>query len=392
MFRNSGRQHKTIQLWGGPASLWSGRVRAYLIKKGIPYQEIRPANERYRKEIYPELGYFAIPVTELEDGTLIQDGTDTMEYFEASHQAKPMLPATPVLRALAWLIECFGCDLFFIPAMHYRWNFPEQDEFILAEFARLASMHTDPEKQLADITPTREFFKDFPRQMGITADTIPAIEASYLECLETLNQHFIHYPYVLGGHPSYADFGLIGPLYAHLGRDPVPSDIMKKLGPHVFRWTERMFEHNELDVAFTDMPYEFPANDVVPETLIPFIKYMFRDCGPQLQGMLDTFNTWAKQHADFPAGTPVQQDLNAPPGAHPQLGAFDFELRGTTVHSQAYANVVYHFQRVIDVIDSLDQAGQQQFAALMESVSGSELMSTRLERRLKSEDYKFLLA
>ena len=92
MYRNSGQQHKKIQLWGGPASLWTGRVRAYFIKKGIDYQEIRPAIERYRKEIFPKLGYFAIPVTELEDGTIIQDGTDTMEYFESRYPERPMIP------------------------------------------------------------------------------------------------------------------------------------------------------------------------------------------------------------------------------------------------------------------------------------------------------------
>ena len=44
-------------------------------------------------------------VARFEDGTMIQDGTDTMEYFEARHPERPMLPSTPVLRAVAWLLE-----------------------------------------------------------------------------------------------------------------------------------------------------------------------------------------------------------------------------------------------------------------------------------------------
>ena len=276
--------------------------------------------------------------------------------------------------------------------MHYRWNFPEQDDFIRREFARIATTHTDPQEQLAHIEPTRAFFSDFPRRMGITADTIPAIEASHVECLEHLNAHFTHHPYVLGGHPSIADFGLIGPLYAHLGRDPVPANLMKQVAPDVFRWTERMFEHNELDFAFTDTAYEFPADDHIPETLIPFIEYLFRDCGPQLKGMIGTFNAWANQHSSLPAGTPIQADPRAPPGAHPQLGAYDFVLRGVTVHSEAYANVVYHFQRVLDTIASLDDNGRANFDALMSRTGGAELMSTTLTRRIKSEYYEILLA
>lgn len=392
MFRNSGQRHDKVQLWGGPASLWTGRVRAYFIKKRIDYQEIRSAHPRYKADIYPLLGYFAVPVTELEDGTVIQDGTDTMEYFEARHPERPMIPATPVQRAVAWLVECFGCDLFFIPAMHYRWSFPEQEAFIFTEFARVASLHTDPDKQFPDVEPTRSFFRDFPRQMGVTPETIPAIEASHIECLEHLNAHFTHHPYVLGGHPSIADFGLIGPLYAHLGRDPVPADLMKKIAPHVFRWTERMFEYNELDFAFTDRPYAFPDDDGIPDTLLPFLEYMFRDCGPQLRGMVDTFNAWATKHAALPAGSPVQIDPQARPGAHPLLGPFDFELRGTAVHSVAFANVVYHFQRVLDVVEALDGEGRRHFDALMSRTGGSDLLSAKLIRRIKSEHYRFLLA
>ena len=111
MYRNSGQQHDRIVLWGAPVSLWTGRVRAYLIKKGLDYQEIYPANPRYQQEILPQIGYFVVPVTELADGTLIQDGTDTMEYLEQRYPERPMIPRLPVQRAVAWLIEFFGCGL-----------------------------------------------------------------------------------------------------------------------------------------------------------------------------------------------------------------------------------------------------------------------------------------
>ena len=158
MYRNSGKQHDKILLWGAPASLRTGRTRAYLIKKGIDYQEIFPSNLRFMTEILPLVGYFAVPVTELEDGTVIQDGTDTMVHLEERFPERPMIPTSPVQRIVAWLIELFGCDLFFIPAMHYRWNFPEQQDFIDAEFARGLSASSDPKEQQAAIAPIREFF------------------------------------------------------------------------------------------------------------------------------------------------------------------------------------------------------------------------------------------
>ena len=392
MYRNSGMQHDKIMLWGAPGSLWTGRTRAYLIKKGIDYQEIFPSNARFMEEIVPLVGYFAIPVTEQEDGMVIQDGTDTMVHLEQRFPERPMVPSSPVQQAVAWLIEFFGCDLFFIPAMHYRWNFPEQQDFLDAEFARSISPSKDPKQQQEAVAPIRAFFAGFPAAMGVNEKTIPAIEGSHIECLEILNQHFLHHPYLLGGHPSLADFGLIGPLFAHLGRDPVPASLMKNIAPHVYRWTERMFEANLKDGEFMDLDYEFPADDALPETLIPFIEYLFRDCGPQLQGMLDTFNAWVAREPDRPAGTLIQTDPKAPVGAHPELGNFDFELHGVTIHSQAFSNVVHHFQRVVDVIDALDENGKAAFDSLMTRTGGAGLMSTKLARRIKSEHYCFKLA
>ena len=34
--------------------------------------------------------------------------------------------------------------------------------------------------------------------------------------------NFDAYPYLLGGKPSIGDFGMIAPLYGHLGRDAKP--------------------------------------------------------------------------------------------------------------------------------------------------------------------------
>ena len=67
-----------IILWGAPLSLWTGRMWSYLIKKGVDFRQIYPVNPRYNEEIVSAVGYMVVPVTEFQDGTLIQDGTDTM--------------------------------------------------------------------------------------------------------------------------------------------------------------------------------------------------------------------------------------------------------------------------------------------------------------------------
>ena len=50
--------------------------------------------------------------------------------------------------------------------------------------------------------------------------------------------------YLLGGRPCLADFAFMGPMYAHLYRDPYPSVIMKNVSPRVAEWVERMNQRN----------------------------------------------------------------------------------------------------------------------------------------------------
>lgn len=153
-----------------------------------------------------------------------------------------------------------------------------------------------------------------------------------------------------------------------------------------------MFEPGFKDGEFGGLVNEFPADDAIPETLIPFLEYLLRDCGPQAQGMLDTFNAWVASDPERPAGSVVQSDPEAPPGAHPHLGDFDFGLRGVEVHSQAFSNVVHHFQRLADIVAGLGDDGRAKFETLVARTGGARLMSTTLARRTKSEHYGVQLA
>lgn len=392
MFKSTDKKHDRPILWGAPGSLWSGRPRSYLIKKGLEYEEVFASNPRYQREIVPLIGHLVVPVTELENGVLIQDGTDTIAYFEDRYPDNPLIPATPVQKAVAALIGFFGAEMFLIPSLHYRWSFPEQRPFLEAIFGRAFSPHRDMGKQREDVVPIMDFYSGFLDIVGINEETIPVIEQSHKDCLAQLNTHFLHHPYLLGGRPSSADFGMIAPMYAHLSRDPVPSTLMKNSAPHVFRWSERMFEAGITDGEFPDLAPTYLPDDGVPESLIPFLEYLIRDCGPQALGMIATYNTWVADNSELPPGTRIQVDAEAQTSAHPMLGPFDFSLQGVTIHSQAFSNVVHHFQRLLEVIDGLDPEGRASFDALMKSVGGEEFLAARLARPIKSENYQYLLA
>ena len=71
-------------------------------------------------------------------------------------------------------------------------------------------------------------------------DRLPAFEEIYLDALRVLETHFTTTPYLFGGLPSMADFSLMGPLFGHLARDPVPATLMKQRAPRVSFLTLRL--------------------------------------------------------------------------------------------------------------------------------------------------------
>ena len=397
MYKNTGKTHEKPILWGAPASFYTGKTRSYLIKKGIAYQEFFPPHPRYHEEILPLIGYFVVPIVELPDGTLIQDSTDTIVHFEQQHPEPALIPSTPFHKAVAWLLGFFGSESFLPTGLHYRWSYlEEQRAYLEATFAEILSPHRDLERQRADVAATFAAVTAASPSWGVTTATIPTIEASLEDCLDILEVHFLHHPYLLGGRPSLADFGLMAPFYAHLSRDPHPSAVMKARAPHVFRWTERMNLAGFVDGGFPEVAPDYFPDDHIPDTLVAFLRYLFADYGPSLAGLLASYNAWVDAHSDLPAGTIIQNNADVGGSfkfeAHPSLGHYEYEVRGVPFQCIEFIDAVYHFQRALDVIESLEPDARSRFDALVEQAGGSDLMGMRPTRRLTREYYRLVLA
>ena len=76
-------------------------------------------------------------------------------------------------------------------------------------------------------------------QLGATERTELAWQASQHRLLGLLEAHFGVHDFALGGRPSLGDFGLMGPLYAHLYRDAVSGFALRTHFPLVCEWVER---------------------------------------------------------------------------------------------------------------------------------------------------------
>merc|ERR1712137_1246172 len=102
--------------------------------------------------------------------------------------------------------------------------------FLVHEWGRAFAPNTPPDQKEAldeKMKQLTTMFSGMCPGLGVTPETIPGIERSYLELLRLMNEHLKHHAYILGGRPCMADFALMGPLYAHLYRDPYPGALMK---------------------------------------------------------------------------------------------------------------------------------------------------------------------
>ena len=139
-----------LTLWGTPHSLYTGKVRSYLIKKGLPFRELLPPHPRFGGEVLPAVRHFVVPVLETSDGRFIQDSTVIIEELEHRFPERPMVPATPVQRVVATLLGGFGSEGLLSVAMHYRWSYrAQQEHFLRAEFGRAAHHGPDRKERLA---------------------------------------------------------------------------------------------------------------------------------------------------------------------------------------------------------------------------------------------------
>lgn len=356
----------TDTLYGSPPSLYTGKARAYLDWKGVDYREVTPDMKVRDEVIIPAVGRMVIPVMVTSDGAIIQDTTVIIDHYEARSGAPSVYPDTPRQRLLALLFEVLGDEWLTIPAMHYRWNYNE--EWIYGEFGKSIAPEAPLEQRVAIGKAVGERFKGFVPMLGINQATIPAIEASYEALLADLDAHFAEHDYLFGSRPSIGDYGLIGPLYAHLYRDPESGKIMKRLAPRVAQWVERMV-HVEAPLSG-----EFLSEDRIPETLIPVLQRLLGEALPWLAHTSQLTSEWGKATAE--------QEV---PRA---VGSAEYSVEGVTSSRMATPFSLWMLQRPLDYFASLESDDRAACEAILKVVGGELLIDFPMPVRLKFENHR----
>lgn len=360
-------QNPSYRLYGADISYYTGKVRAYLRWKALPFDEVHADANVYRQEILPRVGFPVIPVVVTPDDVTLQDTTCIIEALEARHPEPSVSPSTPRQRLASLLLELYGDEWLLIPAMHYRWH--HNRDFAIRAFGELNAPHASPDEQLAIGNKRAGPFAQSAVMLGGAPSMHAAIETSYEALLGELNEHFGRYPYLLGTRPCEGDFGLIGPLYAHLYRDPASGELMRRLAPDVVGWVERM--QNPPVPGSGD----FLSGDEIPDTLIPVLRRMMREQLPDLQNTVHSLEQWMAQH-------PGEQDVPRSVGMQP------FELEGSRGTRIAKPYSLWMLQRVRDAWREMDRTGHASLSPFLEQIDGQAFRDfmdpPRLERHIMS--------
>ena len=247
------------RIFGSEMSPYSVKVRSYFRYKDIPHEWCEGQGEEAKK--FQKLPL--VPVVATPEGDGLQDSTPILEKMETRFPEPSIHPDDPALAFVSALLEDFGDEWGNKWMFHYRWARPADQDSAAARLVRSNmpglsdEQYAGMEKMIKERMVPRVWF------VGSNEQTAPQIESSFHEVVAQLDAHLAGRPFLLGGRPAFADFGLWGQIY-NAWTDPTCKDIVEKNGPHVVAWIQRMLSPRS-EGAFESW------SDLAP-TLMPILK------------------------------------------------------------------------------------------------------------------------
>lgn len=358
-------KNKNIILYAWPLSYFSGKVRALMKYQsntaGIDYEEVMATPAIIRSVLLPATKSHTVPQIKTVDGDIVHDSTQIIDVVSSLPGATPVLPSTMRQKLACQLLELLADEWLLVPAFHWRWAYsgdgserqrmPMVDnsmsqnagllrrhrDFNIAQWGKILSSDVQSSSKTNEIGRfliDRLFLngdtviKRCMIDLGVTEKTVAAWEASARRALGILNCHLGKYAFVLGGRPSSADFALLGPIFAHLFRDPFPNSMMCADFPNVVEWAKRLHDGDRCAEIGRWM-----RRDMVPPTILPLLKIFFDEMWPVLKSSCRVLRRYIVEESpsELPAGSFGPTSIDQEPGGPlTHTFALPFDLNGST--------------------------------------------------------------
>ena len=341
-------------------SYFSGKTRSYLRYKDIPFVEKPIDFYTFSVRAKKKTNAAVMPIVVTPEGEWLQDTSYIIDRLEERFPTAPVIPTTPVQRMASYLMEMWGDEWWLVVAMYTRWCHPENYPLFLHDagsgllpyFPRFLQNRFGAKaaKQMRGHLPS----------LGLVPGQIELIAEWTRNALDLLDTHFAKHPYLFGDKPSIGDFGLIGPMYAHLGRDPWSKRELIDPRRNVRAWVDRMNQPEALSGKF------LPA-DQIPETLTPIFQLIFREFLPLIEGILAQVKTALPKCAPGKA---------LPRG----LGEVEFPMGNGRYRRAAIPYIVWMAQRILDINHSMNARDQASVRAWLTGLGGEGFLDLDIPR------------
>lgn len=348
-------------LLGWHLSYFTGKSLCYLRYKQVDFK-LKPVNlYTLTRTIKRITGAAVMPVLVTPEGQWVQDTTEIIDLIENRFPKHPVYPLGPVQRFASMMLEAWG-DEWWVPiAMHTRWNYPEN----YAVFERDAGSALLPwaprfiQNRIAKRPAT--MLRGMLPYVGIVPSQYETMNNWTNQMLDALDRHFLTHPFLLGSRPSLGDFGLVGTMYGHLGRDPWPKRELIEPRKNLKAWLDRMTQ---------SAPYaegSLLSNDAIPDTLNAIFYSVFHEFVPLVERI-----------AELASKSAIENGLNTK--LPRRLGEAHTTMGGRPFKRGALPYMIWMLQRALDEYRSMNAADQTAVRSWLQTHQAEYVLDLDLPR------------
>jgi len=228
------------RLFGSELSPYAMQVRSYFRYKRIPYawSARTPATQA---EFDRHARLPLIPLVIGEDGWAMQDSTPIVAHFEALFPTPAIVPEDRVCAFVSVLIGAYADEWVNKTAFHYRWSHPADRAAAAVRLAHESLPRAEKAARTEEAGKIAERMAARLPLLGSTPQTQEPIEGTLVRLLSVLERHLQARPYLFGGRPALADFGLAAQ-FQQMSEDPTPGALLRRHAPALAAWAERMLD------------------------------------------------------------------------------------------------------------------------------------------------------
>jgi glutathione S-transferase len=351
----------TYTLYGWHLSYFSGKLRCYLQHKKIPFADVPVDFWTLSQRIRRRFGIPVMPVVVSPKGEWLQDTSAIIDRLEGEFPDRSVVPSQPVQRFASYLLETWG-DEWWIPiAMHTRWSYPENYPLFEHDAGQALLPRFPVFMQRFAVARVAGMLRSYLPRVGIVPEQFAIMEGWTARVLDLLDAHFASNAYLLGNRATIGDFGLIGPMYGHLGRDPWPKRELIAPRVHLRAWIDRMAQMPPPHVG------ELPADDVLPVSLTLLLRVIIDEFLPMVEAINDETDKALKQTAS---------GATLPRG----LGLISHPMGNGRFQRTALPFALWKIQRLLDVYACMTPTERKAVRAWLKSLAGERLLDMKIPR------------